>query len=213
MMTNDDLERVRGWFTGRLPEEWKVAAPEVSVDREEITVILTIADVEAADDASDAERDEARVGRASAFREDTRHQRMSIADEAQHRFERKVSWGVRLDGIPDQTALFTHVAAPVMTRLRQPQRQVLGWRSSAPRWSRSPTCGRRARRPEPPAIRTAQYVVMRSARIRAYRVVRESPSSRAAFTLLPSHRRRVATMTSRWTASSGAVGRAGTSER
>ena len=100
MMTNDDLERVRGWFTGRLPEEWKVAAPEVSVDREEITVILTIADVEAADDASDAERDEARVGRASAFREDTRHQRMSIADEAQHRFERKVSWGVRLDGSP-----------------------------------------------------------------------------------------------------------------
>ena len=125
MMTNEDLERVRGWFTGRLPEEWKVAAPEVSVDREEITVILTIADVEAADDASDAERDEARVGRASAFREDTRQQRISIAAEAQHRFERKVSWGVRLDGIPDQTALFTHVAAPVMTRLRQPQRQVL----------------------------------------------------------------------------------------
>ena len=66
MMTNEDLERVRGWFTGRLPEEWKVAAPEVSVDREEITVILTIADVDAADDASEAERDEARVGRASA---------------------------------------------------------------------------------------------------------------------------------------------------
>ncbi len=128
MMTNEDLERVRGWFTGRLPEEWKVAAPDVSVDREEITVILTIADVDAADDASEAERDEARVGRASAFREDTRHQRMSIADEAQHRFERKVSWGVRLDGIPQdaaQTTLFTHVAAPVMTRLRQPQRQVL----------------------------------------------------------------------------------------
>ena len=93
MMTNEDLERVRGWFTGRLPEEWKVAAPEVSVDREEITVILTIADVGAAADApamTEAERDEARVGRASAFREDTRHQRMSIADEAEHRFERKV---------------------------------------------------------------------------------------------------------------------------
>jgi hypothetical protein len=130
MMTNEDLERVRGWFTGRLPEEWKVAAPDVSVDREEITVILTIADVDAADAAAmtEAERDEARVGRASAFREDTRHRRMSIADEAQHRFERKVSWGVRLDGIPQdaaQTTLFTHVAAPVMTRLRQPQRQVL----------------------------------------------------------------------------------------
>jgi hypothetical protein len=128
MMTNEDLERVRGWFAGRLPDEWKVEAPEVTVDREEITVILTIADVEAAEgtpEMTDTERDEARVGRASAFREDTRRQRMGIADEAQRRFDRKVSWGVRLAGIPDQTALFTHVAAPVMTRLRQPQRQVL----------------------------------------------------------------------------------------
>ncbi len=65
------------------------------------------------------------MGRVSAFREDTRRQRMSIADEAQHRFERKVSWGVRIAGIEDQTALFTHVSAPVMTRLRQPQRRVL----------------------------------------------------------------------------------------
>jgi len=129
MMTNDDLERVRGWFTGRLPEEWKAAAPEVTVDREEITVILTIADPvsdrEGTDGASDAEADEARAGRVSGFREDTRRQRMTIADEAQHRFERKVSWGVRIAGIDDQTALFTHVAAPVMTRLRQPQRRVL----------------------------------------------------------------------------------------
>jgi hypothetical protein len=33
-----------------------------------------------------------------------------------------VSWGVRLGEVE---ALFTHVAAPVMTRLRQPERQVL----------------------------------------------------------------------------------------
>jgi hypothetical protein len=125
MMTNDDLERIRGWFSGRLPDEWQAAAPDVTVDREEITVIVTIADVEAADGVSEAERDEARAGRVSAFREDTRRKRMSIADEAQHRFDRKVSWGVRLAGVDDQTALFTHVAAPVMTRLRQPQRQVL----------------------------------------------------------------------------------------
>ncbi len=125
MMTNEDLERVRGWFTGRLPAEWQAAPPDVTVDREEITVVLTIPDVETEADASDAARDEARAGRVSAFREDTRRRRMGIADEAQHRFERKVSWGVRVAGLPDQTALFTHVAAPVMTRLRQPQRQVL----------------------------------------------------------------------------------------
>jgi len=128
MLTNEDLERVRGWFAGRLPDEWKVEAPEVSVDREEITVIVTLADLPpdaVAADASEAERDEARAGRVSAFREDTRRQRMAVADEAQRRFERKVSWGVRLAGIPDETALFTHVSAPVMTRLRQPQRLVL----------------------------------------------------------------------------------------
>src|SRR5215210_5042050 len=99
MLTNEDLERVRGWFTGRLPEEWKAAAPEVTVDREEITVVLTIADVGTPEGASEAETDEARAGRASGFREDTRRQRMTIADEAQHRFERKVSWGVRIAGI------------------------------------------------------------------------------------------------------------------
>ena len=122
MITNEQQEKVRGWFTGRVPQEWQVEAPEVTVDREEITVVLAITDVETAEDTSDAERDEARAGRVSAFREDTRRKRMDIADEAQRRFDRKVSWGVR---VGDHRALFTHVAAPVMTRLRQPQRQVL----------------------------------------------------------------------------------------
>ena len=45
-----------------------------------------------------------------------------MAREAERRFERKVSWGAP---IGDTAALFTHLAVPVMTRLRQPQRQVL----------------------------------------------------------------------------------------
>ena len=128
MISNEELERIRGWFIGRLPDQWKVEPPEVTVDREEITVVLTVADLPQhalGDGAGQAERDEARAGLVSAFREDTRRRRMAIADEAQRRFDRKVSWGVRLAGIPDQTALFTHVSAPVMTRLRQPQRLVL----------------------------------------------------------------------------------------
>jgi hypothetical protein len=121
MITNEALERVRGWFTGRLPADWSVAPADVTVDREEITVVLTIADVEAGD-AGDAERAEARAGRAKAFREETREARMKIDREAQHRYERKVSWGVR---VGDHDELWTNVAAPVMTRLRQPQRLVL----------------------------------------------------------------------------------------
>lgn len=122
MITNENLERVRGWFTGRLPGEWTQQPPGITVDREEITVMLTLPDVDAAEDASAAEVEEARAGRAKAFREDTRERRIRIAREAEHRFDRKVSWGVH---VGDRTELFTHVAAPVMTRLRQPQRQVL----------------------------------------------------------------------------------------
>lgn len=114
------MERVRGWFSGRLPEEWQASPADVSVDRDEIVVTLNLPDVEGA--ASEAETEEARAGRASAFREDTREQRMEIAREAQRRYERTVSWGVR---IGDHEQLFTHLATPTMTRLRQPQRQVL----------------------------------------------------------------------------------------
>jgi hypothetical protein len=122
MITEELKERVGGWFAGRLPAEWQTTPADVTIDREEITVLLTIPDVELDDSSSESALAEARAGRAAAFREDTREQRMEIAREAQHRFERKVSWGVV---IGERRELWTHVAAPVMTRLRQPQRLVL----------------------------------------------------------------------------------------
>ena len=122
MITSEAVERVRGWFTGRLPQEWQAGPTTVSVDREEIVVVLDIGDVQTGDDASPAEAAEARLGRARAFREETREQRMRIAREAEHRFDRKVAWGVT---VGDHRELFTNIAVPVMTRLRQPQRQVL----------------------------------------------------------------------------------------
>lgn len=54
--------------------------------------------------------------------DETRPERMTIADEAQNRYGRKVSWGVEVGG---ERILFTHIAVPVMTRLKQPERQVL----------------------------------------------------------------------------------------
>jgi hypothetical protein len=51
---------------------------------------------------------------------------MRIADEAEHRYGRKVAWGVEVGpGANPERILFTHIAVPVMTRLRQPERQVL----------------------------------------------------------------------------------------
>ena len=108
------------WFAGRLPEEWFDGDPTVVVDREEITVIGRLPE-------PDGEQTEARAsGRASRFREETRPERMRIADEAQDKYGRKVSWGVEV-GSQDspERILFTHIAVPVMTRLKQPERQVL----------------------------------------------------------------------------------------
>ena len=113
---------VRGWFTGRLPQDWFTGPADVRVDREEITVVGTLPSPEVAADASDAERAAAADGRARSFREDTREQRIAIAREAEHRFDRKVAWGVEVD---ERRVLFTHLAVPVMTRLRQPERMVL----------------------------------------------------------------------------------------
>ncbi len=115
-------ERVRGWLTGRLPQDWFTTAPEVTVDRDEILVIGTLPEPEVADDVSDAEREAAVDGRIKEFRERTRDRRIEIALELERMSGRKVSWGVQ---IGDKRKLFTHLAAPVMTRLRQPERAVL----------------------------------------------------------------------------------------
>src|SRR5690606_32055377 len=104
----------QAWFEGRLPEGW-FSEVEVTVDREEILVVGTLPDDTPADDA-------AAEGRISRFRAETRSARMEIADEAQARYRRKVSWGAQLG---DVRMLFTHISVPVMTRLRQPERRVL----------------------------------------------------------------------------------------
>jgi hypothetical protein len=124
---NDDAgasprEYLRGWFTGRLPAGWFTTAPAIDADREEITIVGTLPDPETEDGASDAERAAAAEGRMRRFREETRARRVEIAREAEHRFRRKVSWGVTCGG---QSEMFTTLSVPVMTRLRQPERRVL----------------------------------------------------------------------------------------
>jgi hypothetical protein len=115
-----DASDAADWFAGRIPDEWFAGDPTVVVDREEITVIGRLAE-------SDDQESEAHAsGRAARFREQTRPERMQIADEAEGRYGRKVSWGVEVgDAEHPERILFTHIAVPVMTRLRQHERQVL----------------------------------------------------------------------------------------
>ncbi|MEV6400041.1 hypothetical protein AB0M39_35505 [Streptomyces sp. NPDC051907] len=122
MITTEQEQKLRGWFAGRLPEGLFDELVDVIVDREEITVVGRIPAPDLGAEASQAERDASVDGRVSEFRERTRDERMGVAREAERRFGRKVSWGVECG---DRRAMYTTVAAPVMTRLRQPEREVL----------------------------------------------------------------------------------------
>ncbi len=108
------------WLAGRLPDEWFEGAPEVTIDRDEIVVVGTLAAPTVEGD--EAARAAAADGRIKRFREETRERRMEIAREAEHRYGRTVAWGAKTAG---RQELFTTISVPVMTRLRQPERQVL----------------------------------------------------------------------------------------
>jgi hypothetical protein len=115
-------EELRGWFAGRLPADWFTGLVDVTTDRDEILVVGTLAEPELPADAGPEAAQAARAARIDGFREDTRSHRMRIAQEAQHRFGRTVSWGARCG---DLERLFTTLSVPAMTRLRMPERRVL----------------------------------------------------------------------------------------
>jgi len=120
--STEAVSELVAWFTGRLPDGWFTAPPEVTVDRDEILVVGTLPEPEHAKDADGDTRGAAGAARIQGFREDTREQRMRVADEAEHRFSRKVAWGARCG---EQGVVFTHLNVPVMTRLRMGERRVL----------------------------------------------------------------------------------------
>ena len=114
------MNEITGWMVGRLPSEWFEGSAEVTVDREEILVTGRLGPPEEVEEDRSARAAEA--GRINRFREDTRSARMQIADQAEARFGKKVAWAAACG---ETSETFTSLAVPVMTRLRQPERQVL----------------------------------------------------------------------------------------
>lgn len=112
------MREITEWFTSRIAHLFADGV-SVTVDKEEITVVGPLP---RPSETGGEGVDGAGVESIAAYRERTRAARMGIAREAEELFGRKVSWGVR-DG--EETVLFTHLAVPVMTRLRQNERRVL----------------------------------------------------------------------------------------
>src|SRR4051795_13004696 len=109
---------VAGWFAGRLSDDWFTGPVQLTIDRDEITVVGALAEPEAGEGDPAA----ARAGRITRFREETRQERMAIADAAQERYGRSVAWGAACG---ETREVFTNLSTPVMTRLRQAERLVL----------------------------------------------------------------------------------------
>lgn len=114
------LDEIKGWLAGRLPQGWYTGTPEVRMDEDEIWVVGTLPEVQAS--GGPEALTAARQGAIQRHREETRDERMKIAGEARERFRRSLAWGAK---IGEETALFTHLAVPVMTRLRLPERELL----------------------------------------------------------------------------------------
>lgn len=125
MTTSVTLE---AWLAGRIPGDWFTAPVTVTSDKDEIVIVgdLTapvLPDLAGQDDdAAASAKATAAAGRVRQFREDTRSRRIEIARELESSTSRKVSWGVRVEG---EETMFTQLAAPVMSRLRLPERHVL----------------------------------------------------------------------------------------
>ncbi len=119
-MTTDNAT-IQKWFDSHIDDEWGSVAVRVSSDDDEILVVVELkTDDELPEQADDRELAIKRIAR--RFRKTSRQSRMTVAEQAQELFERKVSWGAEAG---EDTYLFTHVTAPAMTRLRMAERRVL----------------------------------------------------------------------------------------
>jgi len=108
------------WFDKAMPDGW-FHDSRVLLDRDEILVVGTL-DPPPTNGKSTDDGHHDDIAHIERFREETREARIAIAQEAESRFGRKVSWTTR-SGTNEAT--FTHLSVPVMTRLRMRERQLL----------------------------------------------------------------------------------------
>jgi len=95
-MDDKELGSIKGWFAGRLPDGWFTGV-EVAVEDDQIVVIGTLPELNLG--STPEEKEGAAAGRIARFREETRGNRIGIAQEAEERFKKYVTWGAKLDGV------------------------------------------------------------------------------------------------------------------
>jgi hypothetical protein len=95
-MDEKELGSIKGWFAGRLPDGWFTGV-EIAVEDDQIVVLGTLPELNVG--STPEEKEGAAAGRIARFREETRGQRIGIAQEAEERFHKYVTWGAKLNGV------------------------------------------------------------------------------------------------------------------
>ena len=95
-MDEKELGSIKGWFAGRLPDGW-FAGVDVTIEDDQIVILGALP--EAGLGSTPEEKEGAAAGRIARFREETRGQRIGIAQEAEERFHKYVTWGAKMGGV------------------------------------------------------------------------------------------------------------------
>ena len=95
-MDEKELGSIKGWFAGRLPDGCFTGV-EVTVEDDQIVVLGTLPEVDLG--STPEEKEGAAAGRIARFRDETRGERIGIAQEAEERFHKYVIWGATMGGV------------------------------------------------------------------------------------------------------------------
>jgi hypothetical protein len=95
-MDEKEFGSIKGWFAGRLPDGW-FTGTEVTLEDDQIVVLGTLPELNVG--SAPEEKEGAAAGRIARFREETRGERIGIAQEAEERFHKYVTWGAKLGGV------------------------------------------------------------------------------------------------------------------
>ena len=96
-MDEKEFGSIKGWFAGRLPDGW-FSGTEVTLEDDQIVVLGTLPELKNVGSTPE-EKEGAAAGRIARFREETRGERIGIAQEAEERFKKYVTWGAKLGGV------------------------------------------------------------------------------------------------------------------
>jgi hypothetical protein len=96
-MDEKEFGSIKGWFAGRLPDGW-FTGTEVTLEDDQIVVLGTLPELKNVGSTPE-EKEGAAAGRIARFREETRGERIGIAQEAEERFKKYVTWGAKLGGV------------------------------------------------------------------------------------------------------------------